>query len=179
MTRDDALTKQIVKANAFKVLIDIFLRNIEKYNLLYSTVLAIFEVIKRENIRLLIGYVAECLRDNLQPAMHLESVRTVLDAWERMPDTYKQTVLESLPPDLRASGPSPPQAGDPEPQANTEAASDSEVVTAADGIDREAAGSPVTPVSLVAYGEEDDAETRANKRRKVAADDQMQAEAAT
>ena len=33
-----------VSARAPQVLIDIFLRNIEKYNLLYSTVLAIFEV---------------------------------------------------------------------------------------------------------------------------------------
>eukprot|EP00668_Euglena_longa_P011986 GGOE01014409.1.p1 GENE.GGOE01014409.1~~GGOE01014409.1.p1 ORF type:complete len:707 (+),score=214.23 GGOE01014409.1:30-2123(+) len=152
MTRDEAYCKQLIKANTFQVLISLLAQNQDRYNLLYSTILAIFEVIRRENLKLLIGHLGEAFAVTLLPFSKLESVNGLQRLWQLMKEKDKVAVREAL---RQTLDDAPPEGEEP---LHTE------------DKDEIAEGSPasVSPIALVAYGEDDDPDMRSTKRRKVA-----------
>lgn len=145
-TKDDAFCRQLIQANTFKVLVDLLLRHHDRYNLLYSTILATFEVIRRENIKLLVGHIVENFAATLQPILHLDTVNSLKRQWELMKDKDKALVMELLQRGFDEDLPRELPPRDPAPAEDAP---------------------PVSPVTLVAYSEEEDPETQAAKKRKV------------
>eukprot|EP00667_Euglena_gracilis_P003728 EG_transcript_3736 len=163
-TREEVYCRQLIKANTFQVLLSLLLRNQERHNMLYSTILAIFEVIRRENIKLLIGHLAEAFAEALKPFSQLETVNGLQRLWQLMKERDKAAVREAL--RLALDDTQPDDADVDSLQAELKDG-------AADG-----SPGPVSPVALVAYGEDDDPDMRSAKKRKVASEPTL-AETAT
>ncbi|KAL9269392.1 Serine/threonine-protein phosphatase 4 regulatory subunit 3B-like protein [Drosera capensis] len=72
---DDHLSNYIVKHNLLKYVIDVFVENGDRYNLLNSAVLDLLEYIRKENLKILIKYVMESFGDKLGKFEHLASVQ--------------------------------------------------------------------------------------------------------
>jgi len=62
--KDDFYNTQIINHNAFAPLVDVFLANGERYNMLNSAVLELFEFLKKENLKPLIKYSVEKFWEN-------------------------------------------------------------------------------------------------------------------
>ncbi|KAL9263830.1 Serine/threonine-protein phosphatase 4 regulatory subunit 3-like protein [Drosera capensis] len=72
---DDQLSNYIVKHNLLKYVIDVFVENGDRYNLLNSAVLDLLEYIRKENLKILIKYVMESFGDQLGKFEHLASIQ--------------------------------------------------------------------------------------------------------
>ncbi|KAJ4956492.1 hypothetical protein NE237_013275 [Protea cynaroides] len=86
---DDHLLCYIVKNNLLKPIIEAFVANGDRYNLLNSSVLELFEYIWKENLKTLITYVVICFWNQLVKFEHLASIQALkvkyeqsLEAWE-------------------------------------------------------------------------------------------------
>ncbi|KAL4560273.1 hypothetical protein LXL04_032423 [Taraxacum kok-saghyz] len=74
---DEHLMSYIVKNNVFKPIIDAFIRNGSRYNLLNSSVLELFEHIRKENIKILVKYIVDTFWDELVKFDTLPSIQSL------------------------------------------------------------------------------------------------------
>ncbi|ONM31919.1 binding [Zea mays] len=72
---DDHLIRHVVKFNLLKPIIDVFVDNGERYNMLHSGVLELLEYIRKENIKTLIIYAIESFWDELAIFEHFGSIQ--------------------------------------------------------------------------------------------------------
>ncbi|ONM31966.1 binding [Zea mays] len=94
---DDHLIRHVVKFNLLKPIIDVFVDNGERYNMLHSGVLELLEYIRKENIKTLIIYAIESFWDELAIFEHFGSIQAFKLKY--------QQYLESAEPRLNASVP--------------------------------------------------------------------------
>ncbi|KAL6897772.1 hypothetical protein ACP4OV_006731 [Aristida adscensionis] len=73
--KDEFLISHIIKFNLLKPIIEAFVENGNRYNVLHSGVLELLEFIRKENIEFLIEYVAESFWDQLVKFERFESIQ--------------------------------------------------------------------------------------------------------
>ncbi|RWW09529.1 hypothetical protein GW17_00026982, partial [Ensete ventricosum] len=74
---DEHLLRHIVKNNLLKPIIDAFIKNGDRYNMLHSGVLELLEYIRKENLKILVIYVVECFWEQLLKFQHLEIIQAL------------------------------------------------------------------------------------------------------
>uniref|UniRef100_A0A0E0C1F1 Uncharacterized protein n=1 Tax=Oryza meridionalis TaxID=40149 RepID=A0A0E0C1F1_9ORYZ len=74
-TEDDFLIRHVVKMNLFKPIIDAFVENGDRYNMLQSGVLELLEYIRKEGLKQLIIYAIESFWDQLMKFEHFGSIQ--------------------------------------------------------------------------------------------------------
>ncbi|ERN03083.1 serine/threonine-protein phosphatase 4 regulatory subunit 3 isoform X4 [Amborella trichopoda] len=80
---DEFLLRHIVKHNLLKPVVEVFVANGNRYNLLHSAVLELFEYIRKENLKSLILYSVECFWDQLEKFEHLDTFRALKLKYEQ------------------------------------------------------------------------------------------------
>ncbi|XP_020521251.1 serine/threonine-protein phosphatase 4 regulatory subunit 3 isoform X1 [Amborella trichopoda] len=81
--QDEFLLRHIVKHNLLKPVVEVFVANGNRYNLLHSAVLELFEYIRKENLKSLILYSVECFWDQLEKFEHLDTFRALKLKYEQ------------------------------------------------------------------------------------------------
>ncbi|KAJ9181830.1 hypothetical protein P3X46_005881 [Hevea brasiliensis] len=80
---DEHLINHFVKRNVLKPIIDAFVGNGHRYNLLHSAVLELFEYIRKENLKLLIKYIVGSFWNELVKFEHLASIQSFKVKYEQ------------------------------------------------------------------------------------------------
>lgn len=80
---DEQLLLHIVKNNLLKPIVDTFVGNGNRYNLLNSAILELFEYIRKENLKTLIGYLVDSFWDQLVKFNHLASIHAFKVKYEQ------------------------------------------------------------------------------------------------
>ncbi|XP_073100604.1 uncharacterized protein [Elaeis guineensis] len=81
--QDEHLLRHIVKNNLVKPIIDAFIENGNRYNMLHSGVLELLEYIRKENLKSLIIYIVDSFWNQLQKFEHLGSIQAFKIKYEQ------------------------------------------------------------------------------------------------
>nr|KJB28723.1 hypothetical protein B456_005G066100 [Gossypium raimondii] len=81
--RDEHLVNHFVKKNLLKPVIDAFVANGNRYNVLNSAVLELFEYIRKENVKLLVRYIVDSFWNQLVKFEYLASVQSLKVKYEQ------------------------------------------------------------------------------------------------
>ncbi|EPS65576.1 hypothetical protein M569_09201, partial [Genlisea aurea] len=81
---DEHLMNHIVRNNHFKPILDVFLANGDRYNLLNSAVLDLFEYIRKENMKVLLRYLVDTFWDQLSEFENLPSIHALKVKYEQL-----------------------------------------------------------------------------------------------
>ncbi|XP_024962169.1 serine/threonine-protein phosphatase 4 regulatory subunit 3-like isoform X1 [Cynara cardunculus var. scolymus] len=81
--KDEQLMNHIAKNNLFKPIIDVFVGNGSRYNLLNSAVLELFEYIRKENLKILLKYLVETYWEQLVQFDSLPSIQSLKVRYEQ------------------------------------------------------------------------------------------------
>ncbi|KAL0457478.1 UNVERIFIED_CONTAM: Serine/threonine-protein phosphatase 4 regulatory subunit [Sesamum latifolium] len=80
---DEHLMNHFVKNNLFKPIIDAFVANGDRYNLLNSAVLELFEYIRKENLKVLLRYLVDTFWDQLVKFENISSIHALKVKYEQ------------------------------------------------------------------------------------------------
>nr|XP_027060710.1 serine/threonine-protein phosphatase 4 regulatory subunit 3-like [Coffea arabica] len=80
---DEHLLSHIVKNNLLKPIVDAFVSNGSRYNLLNSAVLELFEYIRKENLKILLKYLVDSFWEQLAQFDNLPSIRSLKVKYEQ------------------------------------------------------------------------------------------------
>ncbi|XP_044728570.1 serine/threonine-protein phosphatase 4 regulatory subunit 3A isoform X2 [Chrysoperla carnea] len=104
--KDEFYNRYIIKGNLFAPVIDTFVRNNGRYNLLDSAILEMFEFIKLEDIKTLCTHVVENFGRFLNDIEYVQTFKALKTRYEQHQDKFKDrertTSLESVPSILRS-----------------------------------------------------------------------------
>ncbi|KAL0388868.1 UNVERIFIED_CONTAM: Serine/threonine-protein phosphatase 4 regulatory subunitB [Sesamum radiatum] len=81
---DEHLMNHFVKNNLFKPIIDAFIANGDRYNLLNSAVLELFEYIRKENLKVLLRYLVDTFWHQLVKFENLSSIHALKVKYEQL-----------------------------------------------------------------------------------------------
>ncbi|KAJ0577269.1 putative armadillo-like helical, PH-like domain superfamily protein [Helianthus annuus] len=81
--KDEQLMNHIAKNNLFKPIVDVFVGNGSRYNLLNSAVLELFEYIRKENLKILVKYLVETFWEQLVKFDSLPSLKLLKVKYEQ------------------------------------------------------------------------------------------------
>ncbi|KAJ6806167.1 serine/threonine-protein phosphatase 4 regulatory subunit 3B isoform X2 [Iris pallida] len=81
---DEHLLRHVVKNNLLKPIIDVFVENGNRYNMLHSGVLDLFEYIRKDNLKSLILYLVNCFWDQLLKFEHLGTIQALKIKYEQL-----------------------------------------------------------------------------------------------
>ncbi|URD78394.1 hypothetical protein MUK42_19060 [Musa troglodytarum] len=93
--KDEHLLRHIVKNNLLKPIIEAFIENGDRYNMLHSGVLELLEYIRKENVKVLVLYVVDSFWDQLPEFQHLGTVQALKVKYEQLlenPENKNATV---------------------------------------------------------------------------------------
>ncbi|KDP27895.1 hypothetical protein JCGZ_18975 [Jatropha curcas] len=82
-SQDEHLIHHFVKHNILKPIVDAFVVNGNRYNLLHSAVLDLFEYIRKENLKLLIKYIVDSFWNDLVKFEHLAAIQSFKVKYEQ------------------------------------------------------------------------------------------------
>lgn len=71
--KDEFYFRYMVKNNSFKPIVELFQKNGNRYNLLNSSIIEMFEFIRKENIKSLLKYVTEKFEDDLRGISYVDT----------------------------------------------------------------------------------------------------------
>ncbi|XP_011010043.1 PREDICTED: serine/threonine-protein phosphatase 4 regulatory subunit 3 isoform X2 [Populus euphratica] len=80
---DEHLINHFVKNNLLKPIVDAFVSNGDRYNLLNSTILELFEYIRKENLKSLLKYIVDSFWNELVKFEHLSSIQSLKVKYEQ------------------------------------------------------------------------------------------------
>ncbi|CAD7697167.1 unnamed protein product [Ostreobium quekettii] len=83
--KDDFYNRYLMRNNLFEPVVDLFIANGERYNLLNSTVIELMEFIRKENIKALIVHIVEKFYHKLQAV-------TYVDTFAQLKQKYDQSM---------------------------------------------------------------------------------------
>ncbi|CAN6353835.1 unnamed protein product [Urochloa humidicola] len=86
---DEFLNNHVIKLNLLKPIIEAFVENGDRYNMLHSVVIELLDYIRKENIELLIEYVAESFWDQLVKFEQLESIQAFKPKYQQTMESAK------------------------------------------------------------------------------------------
>uniref|UniRef100_A0A7N0TJV5 Serine/threonine-protein phosphatase 4 regulatory subunit 3-like central domain-containing protein n=1 Tax=Kalanchoe fedtschenkoi TaxID=63787 RepID=A0A7N0TJV5_KALFE len=81
---DENMATYFVRHNLLKPIVEAFIVNGDRYNLLNSTVLDLFEHIRKENLKPLIKYLVESFWDELVKFEHFASIQSLKTKYEQL-----------------------------------------------------------------------------------------------
>nr|XP_034604319.1 serine/threonine-protein phosphatase 4 regulatory subunit 3B-like isoform X3 [Setaria viridis] len=87
--KDEFLNSRIIKLNLLKPIIEAFVENGDRYNMLHSTFLDLLDFIRKENLEFLIEYVAESFWDQLVKFERLESIQAFKLKYQQIMESAK------------------------------------------------------------------------------------------
>ncbi|CAL4902836.1 unnamed protein product [Urochloa decumbens] len=87
--KDEFLNNHVIKLNLLKPIIELFVENGDRYNMLHSVVLELLDYIRKENLELLIEYVAESFWDQLVKFEQLESIQAFKPKHQQIMESAK------------------------------------------------------------------------------------------
>ncbi|KAG4378402.1 hypothetical protein GLYMA_17G032400v4 [Glycine max] len=96
---DEHLINYFVRNNVLKPIIDAFVSNGNRYNLLHSAVLELFEFIQKENLKLLLKYIVGSFWDQLMKFEYLASIHSLKVKYDQCLDnggTKDATAVEDI-----------------------------------------------------------------------------------
>lgn len=96
---DEHLINHFAKNNLFKPIVDAFVRNGNRYNLLNSAILDLFEFIRKENMKSLLKYIVDSFWNELVKFDYLASIHSLKVKYEQCLETSgaRSTVTVSEP----------------------------------------------------------------------------------
>ncbi|KAL6532538.1 hypothetical protein OROGR_014508 [Orobanche gracilis] len=94
--RDEHLMSHIVKNNILKHIIDVFVANGHRYNLLNSAVLELIEYIRKENLKVLIRYLVDNFWDQLAQFENLSPIHALKVKYEQSLESMGTTTTGNL-----------------------------------------------------------------------------------
>uniref|UniRef100_A0ACD5VWP4 Uncharacterized protein n=2 Tax=Avena sativa TaxID=4498 RepID=A0ACD5VWP4_AVESA len=97
---DEYLVRHVVKFNLLKPIIDAFIKNGDRYNMLQSGVLELLEHIRKENLKPLVIYVFESFSDQLMKFEHFVSIQAFKLKYQQYLESA-ETKLSAGVPDMR------------------------------------------------------------------------------
>ncbi|XP_061975617.1 uncharacterized protein LOC133697211 isoform X1 [Populus nigra] len=80
---DEHLINHFVKNNLLKPIVDAFVSNGDRYNLLNSAILELFEYIRKENLKSLLKYIVDSFWNELVKFEHLTSIQSLKVKYEQ------------------------------------------------------------------------------------------------
>lgn len=86
---DEHLLRHIVKNNLLKPIIEAFISNGNRYNLLNSAVLELLEYIRKENLKTLVMYIIDCFWDQLAKFEHLGTIHGLKVKYEQSLEKFE------------------------------------------------------------------------------------------
>ncbi|RWR94277.1 serine/threonine-protein phosphatase 4 regulatory subunit 3-like protein isoform X1 [Cinnamomum micranthum f. kanehirae] len=86
---DEHLLHHIVTNDLMKPIIDAFISNGDRYNLLHSAVLELFEYIRKENLKSLILYIVDSFWEELTKFEHLSSIQSLKVKYDQSLEKYE------------------------------------------------------------------------------------------
>ncbi|XP_039758043.1 serine/threonine-protein phosphatase 4 regulatory subunit 3 isoform X1 [Pararge aegeria] len=92
--KDEYYNRYIIKGNLFAPVIDAFLRNNGRYNLLDSAILELFEFIKLEDIKSLCSHVVENYGKILEDVEYVQTFKALKTRYEQHQDKLKERERE-------------------------------------------------------------------------------------
>ncbi|XP_062535930.1 serine/threonine-protein phosphatase 4 regulatory subunit 3 isoform X2 [Armigeres subalbatus] len=104
--KDEFYNRHIVKGNLFAPVVDAFVRNNGRYNLLESAILELFEFIKIEDIKSLYTYFVENFGKIFDDVQYVQTFKTLKNKYDQQQDRLKEKEkgnLDSVPSILRNS----------------------------------------------------------------------------
>ncbi|XP_017775211.1 PREDICTED: serine/threonine-protein phosphatase 4 regulatory subunit 3 isoform X2 [Nicrophorus vespilloides] len=104
--KDEFYNRYIIKGNLFAPVVDAFVRNNGRYNLLDSAIIEMFEFIKLEDIKTLCSHVVENYGKSLDDIGYVQTFKTLKSRYDQHQDKLKdrdRNTLESVPSILRNS----------------------------------------------------------------------------
>ncbi|XP_026462673.1 serine/threonine-protein phosphatase 4 regulatory subunit 3-like [Ctenocephalides felis] len=101
--KDEFYNRYIIKGNLFAPVIDAFLRNNGRYNLLDSAVLELFEFIKLEDIKSLCSHVVENFGKILDEVEYVQTFKALKTRYDQLKDRDRGGILDGVPSILRNS----------------------------------------------------------------------------
>lgn len=93
---DEHLMNHVVKNNLFRPIIDAFVANGDRYNLLNSAVLELFEYIRKENLKVLLRYLVDTFWDQLAKFESLSSIHALKVKYEQSLESVGTTSTGTL-----------------------------------------------------------------------------------
>ncbi|KAJ4833837.1 hypothetical protein Tsubulata_022444 [Turnera subulata] len=85
---DEHLISHFVKNNILKPIVDAFVSNGNRYNLLHSAVLELLEYIRKENLKSLLRYIVDSFWSDLVRFEHLASIQSLRIKYEQCLENY-------------------------------------------------------------------------------------------
>lgn len=82
--------RHIVKSNLFAPVVDAFVRNNGRYNLLESAILELFEFIKIEDIKSLYTYFVENFGKIFDDVQYVQTFKTLKNKYDQQQDRLKE-----------------------------------------------------------------------------------------
>ncbi|KAF3779741.1 Serine/threonine-protein phosphatase 4 regulatory subunit 3 [Nymphaea thermarum] len=86
---DDTLLRHIVKNGILRPVVDVFVANGSRYNLLNSAIIELFDHIRKASLKPLITYTVECLWDQLDKFEYIETFRSLKLKYEQSLENYQ------------------------------------------------------------------------------------------
>jgi len=109
--KDEFYNRYIIKGNLFSPVIDALISNYDRYNLLNSAILEMFEFIKIEDIKSLCTHVVENFATTLDKITYVQTFKALRMRYDQHQDRMRdRSSLEPVNSLLRAGAPGP-QAG--------------------------------------------------------------------
>ncbi|XP_057785610.1 uncharacterized protein LOC131003146 isoform X2 [Salvia miltiorrhiza] len=93
---DEHLMNHVVKNNLFKPIVDAFVANGDRYNLLNSAVLELFEYIRKENLKVLLRYLVDNFWNQLAKFETLSSIHALKVKYEQSLESVGTTSTGTL-----------------------------------------------------------------------------------
>ncbi|CAL8111627.1 unnamed protein product [Orchesella dallaii] len=102
--KDDLYNRYIIKGNLFGPVIDAFIKNKGRYNLLDSAIIEMFEFIKSEDIKILVSHVMENYSQHLDQVTYVQTFRALRLRYEQQQERVKdRSSIDNVPALLRNS----------------------------------------------------------------------------
>ncbi|XP_036160128.1 serine/threonine-protein phosphatase 4 regulatory subunit 3B-like [Myotis myotis] len=94
--KDEVYNRYIIKGNLFEPVVNAFLDNGTRYNMLNSAVIELFECIKVENIKSLLSHVVEKFYERLEWIEYVQTFKSLKFKYEQEKDRKSQKSLNSM-----------------------------------------------------------------------------------
>uniref|UniRef100_A0A452Y2B9 Serine/threonine-protein phosphatase 4 regulatory subunit 3-like central domain-containing protein n=1 Tax=Aegilops tauschii subsp. strangulata TaxID=200361 RepID=A0A452Y2B9_AEGTS len=93
---DELLISHVIEFNTLKPIIEVFVENGNRYNMLHSTVLELLDFIRKENLKSLVLYVVESFWDQLLMFEQLASIQAFKLKYQEYVDIAEETQTTSV-----------------------------------------------------------------------------------
>ncbi|XP_008153427.1 serine/threonine-protein phosphatase 4 regulatory subunit 3B-like [Eptesicus fuscus] len=94
--KDEVYNRYIIKGNLFEPVVNAFLNNGTRYNMLNSAVIELFEYIREENIKSLLAHVVEKFYKTLEWIEYVQTFKNLKIKYEQEKERKSQKSLNSL-----------------------------------------------------------------------------------